>query len=127
MSLGPSISSTHRMKLGLVFLALGVVLLIWAWGNWIYRSSTGMGESGVVLEERAGPRSPATIQALKASPFVLMVGLLLVLAFLIGSYAIVRGSRRLREALLHQKAPPTASDDVWMMHKTPRIEPDEDA
>lgn len=108
------------MKLGLVFLSLGVVLLIWAWGNWIYRSSNGIGDSSTMVDRAGGVRSPAAMQAVKASPFVLMVGLFLVVVFLVGSYAIVRGSRRFREAILHERPRPTASDDVWVMHKTPK-------
>lgn len=119
MGLGTSASSANRLKLGLVFLALGVVLLLWAWGNWIYRSSNGLNEGSVVAEHPGGGRSPAAMQAIQASPFVLMVGFFLVIVFLVGSYAIVRGSRRLREAILYEKPKPTASDDVWSMHKTP--------
>lgn len=119
MGLGSSASSVNRLKLGLVSLALGVALLLWAWGNWIYRSSNGLNEGSVAAEHPAGARSPAALQALQASPFVLMVGLFLVIVFLVGSYAIVRGSRRLREAILYEKPKPTASDDVWAMHKTP--------
>lgn len=108
--------------MGLVFLAVGVVLLLWAWGNWIYRSSSGMSEGTVSVEHAGGARSPATMQALKASPLVLMVGLFLVIVFLVGSYAIVRGSRRLREAILYEKPSPTASADLWSLHKTPTDE-----
>lgn len=119
MGLGTSASSTNRLKLGLVSLALGVVLLLWAWGNWIYRSSNGFSDGAVAAEHAVAGRSPAAMQAVRASPFVLMVGFFLVIVFLVGSYAIVRGSRRLREALLYQKPKPTASDDVWSMHKPP--------
>jgi hypothetical protein len=122
MGLGTSASSVNRLKLGLVFLALGVVLLLWAWGNWIYRSSNGLSEGSVTVEHVAGARSPATMQAVQASPLVLMVGFFLVIVFLVGSYAIVRGSRRLREAILYEKPAPTASDDVWSMHKAPTEE-----
>ena len=119
MGLGTSGSSANRLKLGLVFLALGIVLLLWAWGNWIYRSSNGLNEGSVAVEPSSGLRSPAAMQAVQASPFVLMVGFFLVLVFLVGSYAIVRGSRRLREAILYKAPKPTASSDVWSMHKVP--------
>lgn len=123
MGLGASSSSSQRTKVGLVFLGLGLLMLLWAWGNWIYRSSNGPAEISPVAADLADvERSPAAMQAVKASPFVLMVALFLVVVFLVGSYAIVRGGRRFREALFHQKPKPTTAEDLWSMHKAPTEE-----
>ena len=61
----------------------------------------------------------------------LLVGLILVLVVLLGSFILVRSSRRRRAALDHKYAPPTASEDVWAMHQLsedwdePEITPDD--
>jgi hypothetical protein len=61
----------------------------------------------------------------------LLVGLILVLVVLLGSFILVRAGRRRRAALDHKPAPPTASEDVWAMHRLdddwdePEVTPDE--
>ena len=113
------------MPLGLLFSALGVVLLLWAWGNWIYRSSTMIDNPASIPDHASAAKAARTTQAVQASPFVLMVGLLLILLFLVGSVVIVRSARRFRESVLHKKPPPTEADDVWAMHKLRETERDE--
>jgi len=109
-----------------MFLAVGVVLLVWAWGNWMYRASMPT-EEGSFAARRVDsePRTDA-LRTARSSSAVLLLGFVLVLVFLVGSYAIVRGSRRFREAFLRPKLRPTSADDVWAMHKLPEAKPDPD-
>jgi hypothetical protein len=114
---GLSDSDPKRLRAGLVFLVMGVLLMLWAWGSWLFRSATadtpGAADKGGALP--AGE----TVQAVQAGPAVLLLVLFLVLVFLFASYAIVRSSRRFRELIFRKRPPPTASDDVWAMHKPP--------
>ena len=117
MSLGPSDSQANRVRVGLLCLAVGVVLMLWAWGNWFYRSSVasetvdgaGVRATGESMAEHGGA-------ALGSSAALLLV-FLIFLVFLVGSYALVRWSRRFREVLLRTPAAPTPSDDLWSKHK----------
>lgn len=57
----------------------------------------------------------------RAMGFVLVAILLLVLFFLLGSLIFVRSARRYRSAVERRRrqSSPTASADVWSMHKAP--------
>ncbi len=72
----------------------------------------------------AGMPSPA---AGAVSLFVL-VSVILVLVFLLGTFVLVRNARRRRATAERQPPAPTSADDVWAMHKLPeeddRAEPD---
>ncbi len=48
----------------------------------------------------------------------------IILTFLVASFAIHRFSRRYRAMLLRKPAPPTASEDVWKMHRLPESSDD---
>ena len=37
--LGKPGSEQHRSRLGFILLALGLLLMLWAWGSWIFRES----------------------------------------------------------------------------------------
>jgi hypothetical protein len=45
--------------------------------------------------------------------------LVLLLVFLVGSYALIRFSRRFGNYLFRKKSPPTKTEDVWKMHRLP--------
>ncbi len=126
MTLHGSDADPKRMRVGMLFLAVGLVLLLWAWGSWVYRASVPATDVSISAGSPSSAPSPDVERAARASPAMLVGALLLVLVFLVGSYAIVRGSRRFREALLPSRPTPTASDDVWTMHKTPPAAADED-
>lgn len=111
-----------RTTLGLAFLVLGLVLLMWAWGSWIYRTSTAakplvVGRSADAIEE--GER------AARIAPAMLVGGVLLIVVFLAATFVLVRSSRRYRQSLLKRGAPPTQSEDVWSMHKPREFADDE--
>jgi len=127
-------SEHHRTRVGFLFLAAGVLLLIWAWGSWFYRASHPP-ESTVVsadLDDELGAaprrrgRGPEPDKLAQALPAFLAVGVVLVLVFLFGAFAITRFSRRYREVLGHKRAPPSDASDVWARHRVPEYQDDED-
>lgn len=116
MIFGGADREQHRIKIGLVFLVVGVLLVLWAWGSWIYRTSTRT--EGVVVAVDATPDAPAEkVKAVRAAPTVLLSVALVVLTFLVASYALVRASRRYRMTLEKRANAPTDTRDVWSMHK----------
>lgn len=50
---------------------------------------------------------------------VVLVGLILVLLFFLGSFVLARSARRYRQFCERRRAVPTSSEDVWSMHKLP--------
>lgn len=116
MTLGMRGSDQRRKRLGLPLLAIGIVLMLWAWGSWIYRSSIRVEREGAIIQDAPAP-SPETIRAVGLSPLVLLVGLLLVLLVLFGSYTLIRAARRYRALADRKRPPPTPSEDVWAMNK----------
>lgn len=69
---------------------------------------------------------PEAARTARAMGFVLVAILLLAIFFLLGSLIFVRSARRYRAGVERRsrEAQPTASADVWSMHKAP---PDTDA
>jgi hypothetical protein len=121
LDLGDSQSRRNRMGFALLF--TGLVMLLWAWGSYVYRASVS---GGVDAAPSEGPTTvPDQTAVLRSLPLTLMVGLLLVLVFLFGSYALIRLARRLREAAERRPIIPTPSNDVWAKHRPPKG--DEDA
>jgi hypothetical protein len=126
-------SEQHRARVGFLVLAAGLLLLLWAWGSWFYRTSM---PENVPAETRAGhepvqtPGRPASEpverqRVVRALPSLLLLGALLVVVFLFGTYAFLRFSRRYRQLLDRERPPPADSRDVWSMHQVPEYD-DED-
>lgn len=126
--LGARGTEQHRIRAGILFLSFGIILLVWAWGSWIYRTSaTGAGAAGGealtaplegVLEGNGDDeRNPDAAGVAKALPTFLGLGFLLVVVFFVGSFVIVRTLRKYREDLERKSPPPTDSEDVWSMHR----------
>ena len=67
----------------------------------------------------AAQPTPRERSMLRGAALFLVVGFLLLLVFLIATYAMIRGSRRMRKAARHKRPPPTDATDVWAMHKAP--------
>jgi len=57
--------------------------------------------------------------AVPALALLLLVMLFLALVVFVGSYVLVRAVRRFRGNLRRQRPAPTASEDVWAMHRLP--------
>ena len=122
MTLGSEGWEQNRSRVGLAFLLLGVVLLVWAWVSWAYRTGTTVGTVAVVTQ---ADEKLAREQAAKSLPALLLAGLLLVLVFFVGSLAMRRASRALREGDRRHGAGPTQAGDVWTTHQPPPLEEDE--
>ena len=93
-----------RTALLIVGLGTGVVIAGLAW------SAT------VASGPAAGPPLSSPARALYGW---LLVSSLLVLVFFIAAVMTVRWGRRHRTALKHRRPAPTATDDVWRMHRLP--------
>lgn len=65
--------------------------------------------------------APEAARTARAMGFVLVAILLLVIFFLLGSLIFVRSARRYRAGVERRsrESQPTASADVWSMHKAP--------
>lgn len=113
----------RRTALGLAFLVLGLMLLMWAWGSWMYRAST---RSKPVAMERAISEDEDSEKAVRMAPEMLLGGVMLVAVFLVGSLVFVRASRRYRQSLNRRAGTPTDTTDVWSMHKLKDF-PDDDS
>ncbi len=101
-------------------LLVGIVLLLWAWGIWLYRTSVA---PVAVAPLSDSPDTTASRRAVVQSlPAFLAVGFVLLLALFVGTYLITRWARRLRERQVRRSAAPTDSRDVWQMHRLPRDE-----
>jgi len=124
MTFGTRRSDQRRTRFGLVFLVLGLALVLWAWGSWVYRASYPP-EKEETTTQNVSTASADTIRAVRASPLVLLVGLLLVLLALFGSHALIRAARRYRALALRKRPPPTPADDVWAMNKLRNREDEE--
>lgn len=114
MILGQPGSEQYRTRLGLFMLVVGIILLLWTWSSWVYRAGVPAKVEGHATE-LATESASQRIQMLRSSPLFLMVFFVLILAFLVGSFVVVRTIRRYKEALARQQSAPTASDDVWSM------------
>lgn len=111
------------MKIGLLFLILGSLLVVFAWGSWAYRTSAASTVPAITIEN-AAPTGNDAATLVKAWTYYLLVISGLVLVVLFGGYAVVRLARRYREATERRRATPTASESVWEMHRVSDEEQD---
>jgi len=132
MTLGGLSDEHHQGKIGLGFLVAGLLLLGWAWGSWLYRTS----KVGQAIQISDSPRPAAHADEEKAAaekardrqtvirsmPLVLWTVFVLVIVFLGGSLILVRTLRRQQESASRRRDPPTAAEDVWRMRKDPENE-----
>ncbi len=116
MTLGMGGSDQHRKRMGLPLLVIGIILMLYAWGSWIYRAPKSAEREGAIARYVSAPNSDSVL-AVRLSPLVLFVGLFLVLLVLFGSYALIRAARRYRAIADRKRPPPTPADDVWAINK----------
>lgn len=107
-------SPQNRTTLGLAFLVVGLLLLMWAWGSWIYRTSKAVPPIAVT---RAADVPEESARFMGLVPGMLIGGVLLLVVFLAATFVLVRSSRRYRQSLTRKSAAPTDSSDVWSMHR----------
>jgi hypothetical protein len=131
--LGQPGSEQYRIRLGLLFGSLGVLMILSAWGMWAVRESDAV--KALAIARSAPVASPTSmtevdqeqrLQAARALPMLLLFIFFVVLTILVGSFVIVRAIRRHRVAMEHQRPPPTDSSDVWSRHRVPDYDDEDD-
>ncbi len=123
MTLSGSGGEPNRMKIGLVFLVLGLLLLGWAWGSWAFRATRTPAATTLSLTPAddlpdSTPEEKRAVAATSLS-LVLLTIMVLFLVVLTGSFVVVRFGRRYFSMIGRRAAAPTASQSVWEMHKAP--------
>jgi len=118
MPLSPSGPEQNRLMAAIVLLIVGLLLLLWAWGSWVYRTSPPETTTTAFLANVSGLGAEQA-QAAGAITWSIMVALLLVLSFVVASMIMLRAARRIRAAGARRRSMPTPSADVWAMHRLP--------
>ena len=127
MMLGDPGTERHRTRIGLLVLAVGFLLVLWAWGSWLYRVAPGANAQtnvrahrDVDANARMESKDPVrTEKVTRTLPLFLVVTVVLVLVCLFGGYVLLRAARRYRAAVVRKRAPPSDARDLWAMHKLP--------
>jgi len=117
MTIGAHGPDEHRVRVAVIFLVVGIVLVLFAWGHWNFRTRVGNVDSVVATD--APEEATESARIVRLAPLALLVAFLLLLVFLMGSFVIARASRRRRERTGRRPYKPTESQDVWAMHKPP--------
>ena len=87
----------NRIRNGLIILVSGVVLVLWAWGCWLYRTD----QPGTMP-----PTVPAETTEADGASGPISTSLLLFVA-LLGGYAVATRNSRRREFLDRRRLPPS--------------------
>jgi len=127
-----------RNRRALIVFLIGLVFVIWAWMNMVVRVMYGASNVPIDLvspvdgDPVEAPtmsdtqrREKGRLLAKSATP-LLLVGLLLVLVFLAGTYVLVRSSRRFLDRTRRERAAPTPVPDIWSTHKVPEFPEEEE-
>jgi hypothetical protein len=117
----------RRLRTGLTVLMAALVVLLAAVGMALLRSPSPTGDHAAPVEHiGASDEGPLASPAIDlAVPVLAVLAILLVVTLLVVSYAVFRLTQKL--ALPEEpprKEGPTASDDVWRMHRLPDESPD---
>lgn len=107
-------SDGKSRRVGLILLVTGLVLLAISVVIVLDRSGQSPESAPLAVRESA----PGIARASWLTQAVLLISLVF-LIFVVGTFAMVRFSRRFRAALLGRRATPTPSEDVWQMHRLP--------
>ena len=121
MTLGMPGLDQKRFRIGIVVLAAGVVLILWSWGNWVYRNAKQGQGPEVVRVQDADPNRPKA-NPIAVAPQLLLYTMIIVLTVLFGSYVLVRAARRYQEAAARPPIAPSQVQNAWEMHKTPEYD-----
>jgi ABC-type Fe3+ transport system permease subunit len=129
MTLGGLGGESNRVRIGLAFLLMGLLLLAWSWGSWVYRTSAtqvATAESPTQSEDASDPLSPEKkAVAARSLTLVLLTIFALFLAVLLGSFVIVRYGRNYFAMHGRGKTAPTTNASVWEMHQPPPLNDDQ--
>lgn len=111
MTFGSPVTDRNRATAALVFLVMGILLLVWAWGNWVYRTSVSA-TSPIVAEAAGRQEKPGPVGEDAMFRPSLIVGAVLVPVILFGGYVLVRSTRRSTKAGGREEASPSSMVDV---------------
>lgn len=129
MTLGGLGGESNRVRIGLAFLLMGLLLLGWSWGSWVYRTSATQGATAELptqSEDSPDPTSPQEkVAAARSMTLVLLTLFGLFLAVLLGSFVIVRYGRNYFDLHRSGKTAPTTNASVWEMHRPPPLDDEE--
>ena len=115
----------QRRRAGCAVLAVGVFLLLCAWGLAVARGPQDTGDAAVRKEKIDLPQPERTIPAVGAGMLAYGIGLVIVL--FVSLFALLRLSRNFREQLSRKPSKPTSTADVWSMHVPPKTPQETDA
>lgn len=123
-------SEQRRLRAGLMVLMAGLIVLLAAVGMAILRSPSPIGDDAAPAEQvetgAGGAKLSPAIGV--AMPVLAVLAIVLVVTLLVVSYAVFRLTQKLA---LPEEPPrtegPTASDDVWRMHRLPEKPPESQA
>ncbi len=113
-------SDRQRLRAGYIVLSLGVFILLAAWVMYAIRGPHGLGEAAVRQQKLPPPDPDRVWPAVSAA--MMMFGMMLFLILCACVYSLIRISRNVRDVVLRKPAKPTATSDVWKMHKIPELE-----
>ena len=142
MTVLPTQQGRLRTRAGTAILLIGIVLVLWAWGNWVYRLTPRGGAPRPALAPTATPAVPSTSGAadsLASDPstpdqkrtatriaLIVVIGGIVIMTVFVSTIALARAARRWRASTSRRRLPPSITGDVWALHQAPELE-DEDA
>lgn len=121
MSLLGADSESTRMRFGLFSLVAGVMLIVWAGGNWMYRTTVSARPVSAAEQlDSSTVIDPGTPVAGLAR--LLLVGGGVLTVVLIGSFVLSRAARRYFRRQRQQRLRPTDAADAWSLGDRPDID-----
>lgn len=84
-------SDQKRIRTALIFLVMGMLLLVFAWGSWVYRTPT----PPMAVESTGGPERADAVGGATTSWQWLVAVTVVVLVLLFGGYLLLRLGRPL--------------------------------
>jgi hypothetical protein len=120
MTVGSPRSDQSRSRVALVFLVAGVMLLLWSWGSWVYRTSASARRDAVAI---APDDLEASVPVGAGTAFRqwLAAGAVLAAAMAAGGYVLTRSGGRSSGAAVRDGTVVPSTDDAWLKGwQTPR-------
>lgn len=105
MSLDSTFGDEKRTRTGLGFLVAGTLLVVWAWGSWVFRTTETTEVGGRVAD------SGAPGEATGGGSTVIVVGLPVLAGLVLVGYLLLRRSRHRSAARDARFDSPNSSND----------------
>ncbi len=106
-------ADARRFRVALLLLAIGTSLVLGSLGLILQ-------VSGDLHDEKADLADGPLISPRARLLYTwLLVSVVLLLLFFVGAVLMARWTRQYREGIAHRRSSPTASEDVWKMHRLP--------